>query len=364
MKKTLYDISWQVSEPEYRADLALSYSTLARFEREGFDNLDKLFAKVETPSLLLGSLVDTMITGGKEEFDHLYFVADFPALGEKETTITKFLYKQWCSNFYEFSIIPNAEILEAANMVEFQRNWRDDTRVKVLKERCSTYYKLLFAAEGKTVVDQATFNSACAMVRALHNSPATSGYFADNVPDAPVQRYYQLKFKHSFEGVDYRCMADLLCVDYEGKRVIPIDLKTSSHTEWNFQDSFNTWRYDVQSRLYWNIIRANMDNDDYFKDFTLDNYRFIVVNKRTLIPLVWEFPYTKYRGVLVDENGNKYRHPFEIGKELQYYLHERPQVPNGVNINKSNTITCLTPYISKPEKSGKPVYDIANSDAD
>ena len=40
--KSLYDISWKVSEEEYREDSALSYSTLARFEREGFNNLDKL----------------------------------------------------------------------------------------------------------------------------------------------------------------------------------------------------------------------------------------------------------------------------------------------------------------------------------
>ena len=30
--KKLYDISWQVDEPAYRADEALSYSTLAGFD--------------------------------------------------------------------------------------------------------------------------------------------------------------------------------------------------------------------------------------------------------------------------------------------------------------------------------------------
>jgi hypothetical protein len=44
-----------------------------------------------------------------------------------------------------------------------------------------------------------------------------------------------------------------------------------------------------------------MDNDDYFKDFDLLEYRFIVVNKETLTPLVWEFPLTKTYGTLVDE---------------------------------------------------------------
>ena len=44
-RKSLYDLSWQVSEEEYRADPAYSYSTIARFNREGFDNLDKWYDK-------------------------------------------------------------------------------------------------------------------------------------------------------------------------------------------------------------------------------------------------------------------------------------------------------------------------------
>ena len=52
-RKSLRDISWQVDEPTYRADPALSYSTLARYEREGFNNLDKLFDSIDTPSLVL-----------------------------------------------------------------------------------------------------------------------------------------------------------------------------------------------------------------------------------------------------------------------------------------------------------------------
>lgn len=53
-RKSLKDISWNVSEETYRADPALSYSTLARYEREGFNNLDKLFDRLETPSLTFG----------------------------------------------------------------------------------------------------------------------------------------------------------------------------------------------------------------------------------------------------------------------------------------------------------------------
>jgi hypothetical protein len=84
-----------------------------------------------------------------------------------------------------------------------------------------------------------------------------------------------------------------------------------------------------------------MDRDDYFKDFSLEDYRFIVVNKRTLTPLVWEFPLTTSKGTLVDERGNVYRDPFEIGKELRGYLDLKPPVPNGINKDGINIIECL-----------------------
>lgn len=339
--KELPSISWQVDEPTYRADPALSYSTLARFEREGFNKLDHLFDHISSQSLLEGSMVDCLITGSKEEFDSLYYVANFPSIGDKEQQIVLTLYDKLHSRCPQFSFIPYEEILGTIYEFDWQKNWRDDTRVRVLSERISTYYNLKIQADNKTVVDSDTYNHVSNMVQALKSSLATQGYFADNDPMSPVKRYYQLKFRAKFEGVCYRCMADLIIVDYEEKKVYPIDLKTSGHKEWDFQDSFEQWSYMIQARLYWRILKANLSNDSYFKDFTLEDYRFIVVNNDSLTPLVWEFPLTRTEGTLIDKEGKEYRDPFEIGKELQHYLNFRPKVPIGIDRSGINTITCL-----------------------
>lgn len=341
IEKELKDISWQVDEPTYRADSALSYSTLARYEREGFNKLDHLFDKISTQSLLEGSMVDCLITGSREEFDELYCVADFPSIGDKEQQVANMLYERYHDSCEMFSYIPSDAILAVINEVGWQKNWRDETRVRVISERTAMYYNLKTQAGSKTVVDRPTYDRVINMVQALKTSPATQGYFADNDPLSPIKRYYQLKFKARFEGVSYRCMMDLAVVDYEEKKIIPCDLKTSGHHEWDFQDSFLQWKYLVQSMLYWRILKANLMNDPYFKDFTLENYRFIVVNKESLTPLVWEFPLTKMMGTLVDKNGNEYRDPFEIGKELQSYLNFRPQVPKGIDKDGINIIDCL-----------------------
>lgn len=339
--KQLSDISWQVSEKQYRADPALSYSTIAKYDREGFNNLDKLFEHISTPSLTLGSCVDTLITGSQEEFNNLFYVADIPSIGDKEKQMADVLYSKYHEVYSSLPEIPNEDVLTVADEMSFQKNWRGDTRVRVIKERCSIYYSLKANAEGKQIVDMNTYYKIQQMVKALKESPATHAYFADDDPMSPIRRYYQLKFKAKLKGVNYRSMADLIIVDYENKKIIPCDLKTSSHKEWDFQESFCQWDYMIQARLYWIVIKANLMADDYFKDFTLENYRFIVVNKDSLKPLVWEFPLTKIGGTLIDDNGKEYRDPLEIGAELRNYLDFRPAVPKDINLNGINTISCL-----------------------
>lgn len=341
IQKYLDSLALNISESQYRARPELSYSNLSSYESLGFEGLDHLFDKKESPSLTLGSIVDTLITGSGAEFNAHYYVADFPTLGEKETLVANYLFEHYGSDYISVSLIPFQSILEAANTYEFQRNWKDETRVKVITERCSYYYGIKANAKDKTIVDRKTFEDALEMVRALRESPATSGYFADNDELSPIRRYYQLKFKTTIEGVNYRNMADLICVDYEKKIVYPIDLKTSSTPEWDFEKSFIKWHYLIQALIYWKSIRMNMDKDPYFKDFKLDDYRFIVVNAKTLTPLVWKFPLTQERGPFIDNEGNEWPDPFELGKELQGYLNLKPQVPNGINLCGDNIINCL-----------------------
>ena len=340
--KELSAISLPITEPEYRQMPELSYSNLSTYESLGYNGLDHLFDKKESLSLTLGSAVDAIITGGEDEFNSLFLVADIPPLGDKEKQVADYLFNICGNSYSTMTDIPATYILDAANQFEFQKNWKDETRVKVLTERCSPYYIVKSQAIGKTILTNTNFDDVKNMVRALRESPATCGYFADNDEMSPIRRYYQLKFKAIFDNVGYRNMADLIIVDYEKKKVYPIDLKTSlSCTEWDFQENFKKWHYYIQARLYWRIIRANMDADDYFKDFTLEDYRFIIVNPKTLTPLVWEFPLTKSVGTLVTDTGYEIKDPFEIGKELRGYLDCRPPVPNGINKDGINIITCL-----------------------
>ena len=339
--KSLRDISWQVSEEEYRADPALSYSTLARYEREGFNNLDKLFDKIETPSLTFGSAVDSIITGGQKEFDERFMVAEFPSTPDSIVKIVKSLYKQYAETYRSLLNIPDNSIIRETEDQNYQMNWKPETRAKVIREKGADYYNLLFVAGDRCIIDTQTYQDVVNAVKALKESNSTKYYFAEDNPFEPsIERFYQLKFKGEIDGVAYRNMADLLLLNHKEKWIKPIDLKTSGKPEWDFYKSFIDFRYDIQARLYWSIIRQNMDKDEYFKDFELLDYDFIVVNRRTLTPLVWNCPFTQAQGTLRFGNNSQIemRSPFEIGKELNSYLTSRPKVPMGISETGPNDL--------------------------
>ena len=245
-RKSLRDISWQVSEPEYRQDPALSYSTLSRYEREGFNNLDKLFERVDSPSLVFGSAVDTLITGSEEEFNEQFMVAqlDTPP-SDTLIAITKRLFEKWSNVYPNLIDIPNDVIITTIQDIPWNNHWLPATRAKKIKEDCAAYYKLLYLSEGKTILNTYVYQDVLNTVDKLRSADATRFYFEkDNAFDDNIERLYQLKFKATFNGVDYRCMSDLLIVIHDKKLVVPVDLKTSYKPEWDFYKSFTEWRYE------------------------------------------------------------------------------------------------------------------------
>lgn len=210
MRKSLLDISWKVTEEEYRADTAFSYSTIAKFNREGFDNLDKLFDKVDTPSLLFGSMVDTLLTDGQKEFNKRYEVAEFPNISDNLVQVARTLFNSCHESYRSIDLIPEETIASVGETCGYYANPKYASfRVKKIKEECANYYNLLFLSMDKTLVSIEDYQAAQDCVDKLKNDKMTKWYFEENNPfDTSVERLYQLKFKGKYEDIPLRCMAD------------------------------------------------------------------------------------------------------------------------------------------------------------
>lgn len=338
-KKSLKDISLNITEEEYRARPELSYSTLAKYERGGFNSIKTLFDKVESPSLLFGSCVDTYITDGVDAFNDRFMVAIFPELKDSEVAVIKSIFN-YTNDLYNWDKINNDTILLAIEECKFQPNWRPETRLKVIKEKGEEYYNLLVLAKDKTLISQEMYDEVLAAVDALKSSDATKWFFADDSPFENVERLYQLKFNANLDGVGYRCMFDELIINYDNKTIQPIDLKTSYKNEYDFYKSFVEWSYQIQNRLYVRILQENIKKDDYFKDFKILPYKDIVVCKTSLNPLVWDCDFTFAVGTLKFGKNQQIemRDPEVIGKELNEYLINNSIVPKGIDVCGSNDL--------------------------
>ena len=163
--KELKDISWNVSEETYRQDSALSYSTLSTYDRTGFNGLEHLFDKKESPSLTLGSVVDSIITGGEDEFHARFLVLDVNVTdGGKD--VCNQLLQMFSAPVPAFEDIPETIVSDAAKIAGFWKadKWDKKRYGEVLKTGNIAEYFNAMASTDKTVIDSETYQMALAMV--------------------------------------------------------------------------------------------------------------------------------------------------------------------------------------------------------
>ncbi len=322
--KKLNEIAWNVSEKEYRKDHALSYSSIAKYEREGFNAL--IGEQIKTSSLTYGSVVDCIVTDGMDCYNDRYIALSLkcsPAVLSILIDIAK-----------NNNTLDDDVILEIINKHYYCTNWKDQTRINKIKsfsEDFELVKQTIQQYPNKEIINQSVYDDAMAAYNVLLTSENTKDYFDADTEDK--EHYYQLKFKGTFDDVDYRCMADLIIVHPKEKTIIPCDLKTTGHPEVMFKESFHKWYYFYQAKLYWNLIRQNLDKDEYFKDFELKPYKFIVVNKTTLNPMVYEFSDVELKDY--SYNGITYRNVCTVGKELRFLFDKRKEEMNKKLLNEA-----------------------------
>ena len=282
IRKKLKDISWNVEESEYRADKALSYSKLNQFFKNGPKALISE-EKIDTPSLRFGSLVDCILTA-PEEFDDRFYVADIDKFSATIRTIVELLYQSF-PDVNDINECIDEYMLETINTVGYQSGWKDDTRIKKIKELGADYFSVLKYSQNKIVVSPQEFQEAQQCVMTLKTHPFTYEIFDCNEDE---EIFYQLKFKTIIDGVPFRFMMDICKVNHKKRTIRPIDLKTSGKSSELFEKSFLDWCYWIQGGSYSYGLNKIISENDYFKNFEILPFQFLVINKNDLCPLIWE----------------------------------------------------------------------------
>ena len=294
MRKSLADISWQVDEPTYRDDNSLSYSKLSQFFKNGAKALISN-EKINTPSLRAGSLVDCLLTC-PEEFDDRFYVADIDRFSDSIRKMTEDLFNP---EIEELALIDDATILMILDTYQYQTNWKSQTRIDKIIDLGSDYYTVLKYSTGKIVISPQQFSEASQCVQTLKTHPFTYQIFECNEDE---EIFYQLKFKTTIEDCDnseVRIMTDCIKVNHKEKWIQIYDLKTTGKDEEKFEESFDAWNYWIQAGLYEDVVDLITSADDYFSEFNLLPFKFIVINKVNLRPIVWDTVNYKHIGIQV-----------------------------------------------------------------
>lgn len=334
-----------LSENDYHAYPAWSHSLIARYAREGFSAVSTIHEPVAvTPSMEFGSLVDTIMTKSRKEFEDEYVIDETgvtcpPAEREVFDKLLSMGIGDSC-----FDDINHGFIFDAISQCDTfcSKYKKDDTRLAKLCEN-KGYYDL--RRTGKKVVSKADFNDAVEMAKALWTSDNTRDIFRRGEKDG-VEYIYQAQFMEnvtldSGKEILVKIMPDLLIVDHNKMTIQPVDLKTSSVPGWQFKDNFIKFRYDLQAEMYTDVINMLLDKDANYRQYDVLPYIFADISRTDKIPVT--YVYDPKDGFSFESNGREYSYKgwMPLLEEMLDYEERQAKVPSYISLTEPNDIISI-----------------------
>lgn len=348
--KSIKDILWNVDEKTYREDPSYHYSLLSDFRSAGIHKASELFDKTEikkaSKSLIFGSLVDAMLTDPKKmsEFENIGSEKDIIKLTPTEKKVVDFLISNK-------ELFPLEKILADEDLL-FEAFYHcgaysSMTREKVIEKHGNVVIdalrKTLDFDSDKMKITEEDFVDALECKNAIMTSSMRE-YFEPVPFEDDIERVFQakIKFRDEKTNIWYRVMLDTLWVNHTKKIIQPNDLKTTSDHEDEFYRNFIKWNYDIQARLYWQAVHRLIQSDDYFRDFRVRPFQFLVVSRYSKTPIRWCYDDSCKLGRLSylrkDNTRIVLEDPFTIGS-LLHKCEERPGlITPGISTTSMNSI--------------------------
>ena len=213
----------------------------------------------EKESLIIGSVVDCLMTNQEGDFEKRYHIS---TLVSKPSDSIKSVVNQ----VYDYSRISmedsleawkklplayhNSLIVAAIEQQGYQNNWKMDTRVNKILEQ-SDYFDDLKEATGKQVLSLEEYSLAQQIVDSLGNLGIIKlCKEADSKASEDYEVYYQYPIYFTYQGEACKGLIDILVVDRKSGKYYIIDVKTTFGRTLDFFSSVMKYRYDIQLAFY------------------------------------------------------------------------------------------------------------------
>jgi len=336
--KSLKDYSLNLTEDQYHALPAWSYSTIARYAKEGFSAIATLHEPfTPTPSMEFGSLFDCLVTD-RYNVDNRYVVSDtVPPPAEKNV-----LDCLSAVTDKPFDLIPDATVARAIETCSYYPKWKYETQLTHLAEY-KDYYNARIS--GKKIVSSADMSDALAMVDSFLGNPYIGSLW--NTSSTDEEHLYQLKFTAGIKlpdgrKVSVKCMPDKLVVNHRNKTVQPIDVKTSSAPAYDFAENFVKFRYDIQASLYTTVLRIVLNAHEEYKDYTVLPYVFCDISRSDKQPVSYVYdPMSEDQIDGFSFKDYKYKGWRELLCEILDYEETKAVVPKYILTDEANDLISI-----------------------
>lgn len=341
--KSLKDYSLNLSEKDYHALDAWSYSLIARYAKDGFSAISTLHEPMkQTDSMRFGSLFDSMLTRGKQTLED-YTVMDV-SVPEAEKKVLDTLSTITSEPYI---CVTDNDMQQAISIAGYQPRWKYDTQ-RTHIDPFSEYYEKL--RSGKTIVSSEEWNDAMEMYRIVKNDNYLQEHFRNGTHDG-IEYIYQAQFMVDYEtkshgAVKLKIMPDMIEVDHNKKTVQPWDVKTSAMPSFGFDENFLKFRYDIQASVYTYVLHRVMEQDEDYKGYRILPYLFMDISRSDKVPATFLYSPTSgdQRGGLRFEKGDKvykYKGWEELLEEILEYEQTNAKVPNYISLTEPNRILDL-----------------------
>lgn len=321
------------TEEEYRKSEGISYSFFKDFPYEG--RLANL--KNKNKEFLTGSAVDLLLSE-PELFTNKYKVFDSDIeLSDNLITVAKFMHENNIEITDENKIkairdlgLFNRMVDESKILAKFDINF---TNYLLKLNYASNNIRLISASEYEIIND--TFNK-------INNNQR---YIDIIKPEENKEIIHQLKLEYKLKInnkiITCKIMPDLVVVDHNNKKIYLYDYKTGDTTPESFiHTSFIKFLYFYQAAYYSYILNRIIKDNEYFKDYSVENFTFIFASTKkdidNLLYLTLEF------SVLFTIMGSEICDMFKFNNKSYYTIYKLLSIIHNIsydndliiNINK------------------------------
>lgn len=319
------------------------------------DSVNDMYYEEKT-HFIIGSAVDTWITIGKDVFDDMYFSSKMKRKpSAAEMSIVKRVFDQaflsedkedevkdgiWDIDNYK-QALHNSMNEHEYKIREMKVDWMEDGRMNTFlrKPLVRDYWNELVSADGKQILSDSEVLKISDIYISMTTHKHTSWLFDDGTPNVDV--VYQFPMYWEYYGVDCKGLPDMLYILHDKKRIMPINIKTTSEFALNFNRVVERRRYDIGESFYRYGLLQNLDTlSDLIhkdvKDYHVSNGAFVVESTtRSGTPMIYPLSDAAMNIGAVGDGEYKKGwtqaiNKYKMWKEVDFSLEEMFKDTNGI----------------------------------